>query len=138
MDGHKIILGTNLVMNLPHGIALKSTREKILTQAWTSYVKDEFDLAHLIQTKAQVSYAITVMDRIGGWIEGGSTEGGSQIGGRLAASIWIYTRAVTFNGQTYMDGFRNQKMYSILEAINWTGGFLVSPCYCKKTKLWKH
>ena len=41
-------------------------------------------MVHLIQAKAKFSYAIAVMDRIGGWIEGGILEDGSQIGGRLA------------------------------------------------------
>ena len=40
-------------------------------QVWTSLVKDDFDLAHLIQTKEIFLYAIAVMDRIGGWIERG-------------------------------------------------------------------
>ena len=43
----------------------------------------------------------------------------ATIGGRLAPSIWIYTQAVICKGQKYMDGFRNQKGYSILEAISW-------------------
>ena len=34
---------------------MKITREKTLTQVSTSYVKDEFDLAHLIQTEAEFS-----------------------------------------------------------------------------------
>ena len=80
----------------------------ILTQVWTSYVKDEFDLTHLIQTEAQYSYAVAIMDRIGDWIEDGRSEDGSQIGVRLAASMWIYTKAVICNGHEHMDVFRNR------------------------------
>ena len=71
----------------------------------------------MIQTQASFSYAIVVMDRIGGWMRRGRIEDGSQIVARLAASIWIYAKAVICNG--HMDGIRNQKRYSIMEAINW-------------------
>ena len=55
-----------------------------------SYVKDEYDLASLIQTKLSFSNAIAVVDTTDGWHEEGRNEGGdrhdrSQIGGRLAA-----------------------------------------------------
>ena len=59
----------------------KVQEEKILTQVWTSYVKDEFALTKLIYPKAYFSCAFSVMDSIGGWIEGGRIEGGSKIGG---------------------------------------------------------
>ena len=52
-------------------------------------VKAEMDVANWIQTAAEFSCATAVMDRIGGWIEGGRNEDGSQIGGRLAARLWI-------------------------------------------------
>ena len=35
---------------------------------------DEFDLANLIQTKAQLSYAMTVVDKISGWHKEGRLE----------------------------------------------------------------
>ena len=67
----------------PHGVVLnaeeKSTRERVLEQVWISYVEDDFDLANLIQTKTEFSYAMAVMDRVGGWMEGGINEDGSQI-----------------------------------------------------------
>ena len=47
----------------------KSTREKILTQAWTSHVKDELGLTNLVQTEAEFSYAIKVKDRTDGSTE---------------------------------------------------------------------
>ena len=70
----------------------KSAMEKILTQVWTPHVKEEFDVGHPIQTTEEFSYAIAVVDRIGGWIEGGRIEDGNQIGGRLAACKWIYPK----------------------------------------------
>ena len=33
--------------------------------------------------------------------------------------MWIYTEAVVCNRQDCTDGFRNQKRYSIVKAINW-------------------
>ena len=69
----------------------------------------KFGLGQLIQTKAEFSYAIAVIDRIGGWIEGGGIEDGSQIGGRLAVCIWILSKAVVCNGQNYMKACRNQQ-----------------------------
>ena len=49
-----------------------------------SFAKDDFDLIHAIETKAKFSHAIVVMDRIGGWKEGGCTRhmGGCQISGK--------------------------------------------------------
>ena len=73
-------------------VETKSTRKNILAQRWTSYVKDDFDLISSTHTKAEFSYAIAVLDRVGGWIDG--DEEGSQIEARFAASLWIYTKAV--------------------------------------------
>ena len=44
-------------------------------------------LTNLIQTRADLSYAIAVIDRIGGWVAGGRIEGGSKIGRGPAASM---------------------------------------------------
>ena len=60
-------------------------REKILAQFWRSCVRDEFDLTNSIQTKAAFSFAVTVMNRIGGWRI--RNEEGSQIRARFAACI---------------------------------------------------
>ena len=49
---------------------VKSTREYVVQQFWTSFDEDKFDLDKSIQTKAEFSYAMAVMDRIGGWEEG--------------------------------------------------------------------
>ena len=43
--------------------------------------------------------------------------------GRLAARMWIYTEAVIRNGQNHIEGFRNQKKNSIMEAIT---------CFCAR------
>ena len=80
-------------------VEAKIVREKIRTQVWTSYVKDAFHLTNLIQTKGGFSYAILVMDRIGGWNEGRRYEDGSQIGGRLAANMWTSNKAVIRIGE---------------------------------------
>ena len=48
----KLFFDEESVMALPHGVVMneedKSIREKIKTQAWTSYVKDAFDLTNVI------------------------------------------------------------------------------------------
>ena len=45
----------------------KSTRACFVKQLSTSFVEDKFDLDNAIQTEAEFSYAIAVMDRIGSW-----------------------------------------------------------------------
>ena len=62
---------------------------------------------------------MTVMDRIGGWSEGGRIEGGSQIERKLAANMGIYTEAVNCNGQNDVHGFGNLKGNSVFKAIDW-------------------
>ena len=50
------------------------TREYVVRKIWQTFVDDRFDLENAIQTNAEFSYAMTVMDKIGGWEEaGGST-----------------------------------------------------------------
>ena len=55
------------------------TREHVLRQFWQSFVDDRLNLEKAIQTKADFSYAIAVMDKIGGWGEE------NWIGSRFAA-----------------------------------------------------
>ena len=93
-------------------------RPKILTQVWMLHVKDETDVDKLIVKKTEFSYAMAIMDRIGGWSQHGRNEAGNQIGVSLAAIMWIYTKTVICNGQQHMDVFRNPKRYSVMEAIN--------------------
>ena len=45
----------------------ESTWEHVLRQFWQTFVDDRFDLENAIQTNAEFSYALTVMDKIGGW-----------------------------------------------------------------------
>ena len=58
-------------------VEARTVRKGILAQVQTSHVQDEFGLTNLIQTKAEFSYVIAVMDRIDGWIEGRGNEVGS-------------------------------------------------------------
>ena len=55
-------------------------------------MEDKFELDNAIQTQAEFSYAIAVMDRIGGWKEEES-EQENWVGPRFAASMWIYTKS---------------------------------------------
>ena len=82
---------------------------------------NRFDLDNAIQTKSEFSYAIAVMTKSEGWEEE------SWVGSKFAASMWIYTKAVICNGQNNMQGYRVQKIRSIMEAVN--DGFVMhSPC----------
>ena len=85
--------------------------KRILAQFWASFVKDELDLANSIQTKAAVSYAAAVMDKIGVWIVG--DEEGSQIGASFPARLWVYTKAVICNGQQHVEASGNCRTTTI-------------------------
>ena len=79
-------------------VAWRLLKQTILKRAWKLYVKDERDVDMLIKTKAECSYALAIMDKIGGWIESGRNEAGSQVGVRRAASMCTYTKAFICNG----------------------------------------
>ena len=76
------------------------SREYVLKQFWQFFVDDGVDMDNAIQTKAEFSYAIAVMDKIEE----------SWAGSRFAASMWIYTKAVTCNGQDNMQEYRLLKV----------------------------
>ena len=48
----------------------QTAKWKILQEPWVSFFKDEMDVAKSIQTKAELSYAMTVTDKIGGGSSG--------------------------------------------------------------------
>ena len=103
------------------GARERKCRETILV----FFVEDKFDLDNAIQTKAEFSYAIAVMDKTGGWEE----EEGKQenwVGPIFAASMWIFTKAVVCNGQNHMQNYRTFKKGSIMEVVNWGNQSLVS------------
>ena len=58
-------------------------------------MEDKLDLEHAVQTKAEFSYVIAVMDRVGDWEEGDEKENSKGV--RFAASMWICTKAVVCN-----------------------------------------
>ena len=41
-----------------------------------------------------------------------------ELGGQLAACLWIYTRGVICNGHKNMDDFRDKKRNSVVEAVS--------------------
>ena len=57
-------------------------------QFWLSFVDDRFDLDNAIQTEAEFSCAFA------GW-----EDEESWVGSKLAARMWIYTKAVICNSQ---------------------------------------
>ena len=101
-------------------------------------------LTNSIQTKAEFSYAIAVMYRIGGCNE--ADDEGSQIGAIFAASMWIYTKAVACNGQQHMENLRINTMNSIMEAVSWVCAYFqedhdwiseFSLAQQEKTQIWR-
>ena len=46
----------------------------------------------------------------------------SGYGGKVAARIWICTKAVTCNGHRNMERFRSQRTNSVIESGNWSCG----------------
>ena len=62
------------------------------------HVKDLIDMAKMILTKTGFSNAIMIMDKIDGWhvegFEGVDRHDGSQVGGRVAACMWIFSKTV--------------------------------------------
>ena len=63
-------------------------------------MEDMFDLDNAVQTQAEFSFSIAVMDKIGGWEEGAEQE--NCVGAEFVASIWIFSTAVVCNGQSHM------------------------------------
>ena len=59
------------------------------------------------------TYAITAMDKIGGWEEE------NWVGSRFAASMWKNTKEVICNGQNHMQNYRLFKIRSNMEGVNW-------------------
>ena len=45
-----------------------------MNKIWTSFAEDKYNLDNAVQTKAEFSYVIAVMDRVGGWEEGDEHE----------------------------------------------------------------
>ena len=64
---------------------------------------DTFDLENDIQTKAEFSSAIAVMEK----------------DRRLGRGMWICTKTVICNGQNHMQNSRLFKFKSIIEAVKW-------------------
>ena len=88
-----------------------------MKQFWLSSEDDKFDLDNAIQTKAEFSYAIAGMDRIGGWEE----EEGEQenwVGPRFPASMWMCTKAVVCNGRNHTQKYWIFKLRLFTEAVN--------------------
>ena len=68
----------------------KVWREKILEYIWEFHVKDEIDMANLIQTETEFSHVITDMDILDCWYEGEERRRESMVGGRLAACMDLF------------------------------------------------
>ena len=72
---------------------------------------DKFDLDNAIQTMAEFSCAIAVMDKIGWWEEE------HWVGSRFTACMWICTKAAICDGQNNVQNYRLPKLRSMMEAV---------------------
>ena len=63
------------------------------------------DVAKSIQTKAELSYAMTVTDKIGG--------------GSSGVHLYLLKKTARCNGQWRMETFRGKKKDSVIKAVNW-------------------
>ena len=66
-----------------------------------------------MHTKDDFCYAMVVMDWTGSWTEEGEKEfvaapSNTEIVGQVAASLWMYTNAITCTCQKNMDEFREK------------------------------
>ena len=95
------------------GVEWRCLSRKILTQVWKVFVKDEPDVNNLIHKPWRSWTGLAVGLRMK------EMKMEARLEHELAASLWIYTKAVIWNGQEHMDVFRNQLMYSVMEAVNW-------------------
>ena len=76
------------------------------------------DLDNAIQTKAEFSNALSVMDRIGGWE--GNEERRNEVGVEFASCMWICTKAVVCDGRTpdlERENLLKRKLDSIIHAV---------------------
>ena len=67
----------------------------------------------IAQPKSMFSYALTVMDKVEGWIEE------QWVGARLAACMWIYTVCVLCEGQESTQEYLKPRFVVIRESDSW-------------------
>ena len=101
------------------------TRENDQKQVLEFHVKDLIDMAKMILTKTGFSNAMMVMDKIDGWNEEGGFEGvdrhdGSQVGGRLAACMWIFSKTVILSRSKAHGYFLGSEIILFMKANSWT------------------
>ena len=83
------------------------------------------DIINQIQTKAEFSHAMAVSDKVNCWKETalemiGGEQGGCGIGGKLAGCMWIFTKAVTRNGEGNRK-IKHQKRIYMIETVDEIG-----------------
>ena len=66
-----------------------------------------------LSQKSVLPYAMAVMDNIEGW-----EEEEQWVSSRFAACMWIYTKAVIYNGQGNMQEYLVQGFRSVMEGVN--------------------
>ena len=97
------------------------TRSSVLQRFWRDHISDKNGrrgntppnaLAALAAPKATFSFAMTVMDKVGGWNE-------EEWVSKFAASMWIYTKAVRCDGHGRPPKDLRQMLRIIMECVSW-------------------
>ena len=90
----------------------------MLMRFWQDCVADRFGRREAVPPntlalpKSVFSCAVTVMDKVEGWSEE------KWVGSRLAACMWICTKAVLCDGQVPTQENLRRKLSTIMESVN--------------------
>ena len=99
-----------------HGMSHKATRTRtsVLQWFWRNHISDKNDRrgnkppSVVTVPKTAFSYAMTVMDKVGGWNEE------KWVGSKFAACMWMHTKAVPCDGRDL-----RQMLRIITECVSW-------------------
>ena len=91
-------------MDLSRHECARKTRTSVLNRYWQKHISDKNDMPpcvkrpysrrlHAAVPKATFSFAMALMDKVGGWNEE------NWVGSNFAACMWIYSIAVLSNGR---------------------------------------
>ena len=97
----------------------KTMGEKVAVQFWRTCVRRMFDLIN----STDKSVFFLCLGNHGQGRRMALHEEGRQTGTIFTACTWIYTKAVTCNGQRHMETFSIIRRNSIMEAASWVGAY---------------
>ena len=103
-----------------HGMnhKIKRTRSSVLQRFWRDHISRQNGLRSDITPnaldipKTAFSYAMTVIDKVGGWNEE------EWMGSKFAACMWVYTKAVLCDGRWRPPQDLRQMLRIIMECVS--------------------